>query len=182
MSHNLLTLNNNSFDVNSNRAESIGSSKYAYFSEPLDALTYTYPRSATVGEAALISKVNTSNLFSTSEVEFNDYSGNTNFIESVTLKANGTYLIQAKFCFFEYINTGQGYQRFGLHDGTNFISNYGWHSPNLLNYASDFNLYSIVEITGGVSKTIEIRISNVNSTNIRSRVETQNSLYVELLQ
>lgn len=182
MSHNLLTLNNNSFDVNSNKTESVASRKFAFFNEPLDLQTYTYPRSATVGDAALISKVDSSNLFSTSEVEFNDYSGNTNFIESVTLKANGKYLIQARFCFVEYISTGLGYQRFGLYDGTNLISNYGWHNPNGLNYSSNFNLYTIVEITGGVSKTIEIRIDNVNSSNIASRIQALNSLYVEQLQ
>lgn len=180
MSHNILTLNNNSFDVNSNRTETVSTLKYGYVQEPLSVTVSNYPVYPAAGQNGLINKASVGGNFLTSEVEFNDHPTYTNFIESVTLKANGTYLVQSYFNFFQYSTTG--YQKFALYDGSNYISNSSWQQDNVQAYCAGFNMYSTVVITGGVSKTISIRIIQVHPTDIVITRRMLNHLYVEKLQ
>lgn len=180
MSHNIMKLNNNSFDVNSNRTESISSLTYGFVLDDATGTPPAYPRSFVVNDNALIYKSTVNNLFSTSDVEFNDWPTNTNFIESVTLKTNGTYLIQAFFMFQKANPADPNRQGFALWNGSNYISNSAYGNSSINSYATDHNMYSTVEITGGVSQTISIRIFSILGTSynlIKGRI--CNHLYVE---
>jgi len=184
MSHNILKYNANSFDVNSNRTETASSLTYGFIQDQTSATPTTYPRNFVSGQSVLIYKGNVDNNFSTSDVEFNDWPTNTNFINSVTLKTNGVYAVHG-FAKFRYnsADVTSGFQGFGLHDGTNYISNQYYHKYNDQDYASDANFYTIVEITGGVSQTIYIRIITINDTYMdKAAPRRWNFLHVEKLQ
>lgn len=182
MSHNIMKLNTNSFDVNSNRTESISALKYGFIQDDITSpnATVAYPRALAVNDNALIYKGTVNNLFSTSDVEFNDWPTNTNFIESVTLKTNGKYLIQAYFFMIRLNATYNQNQKYILWDGSSYISNASCSLGTVESYATDRNMYSTVEVTGGVSKTISIRIDGVNSAAYDLSAQRMlNHLYVE---
>lgn len=185
MSHNILKYNANSFDVNSNRTESATSLIYGLVhDENATPPTLNYPRNFVAGQNVLIYKSVVDNNFSTSDVEFNDWPTNTNFIESVTLKTNGVYAVHACARFqLTVAGASLGFQGFGLHNGTNYISNQFDAKANDQNYVSDPHLYSIVEITGSVAQTISIQIIRIDNAYIDKTIARYwNYLQVERLQ
>jgi len=185
MSHNILKYNANSFDVNSNRTETATSLTYGFIQdEDAPTPTVSYPRNFVTGQSVLIYKSRVDNNFSTTDVEFNDWPTNTNFINSVTLKTNGVYAVHG-FARFRYnlADSLVGYQGFGLHDGTNYVSNQFYHQYNEQDYISDPNLYTIVQVTGGVAVTMYIRIITIDDSYINKTAPRRwNYLHVEKLQ
>jgi len=172
MSHNILTLNNSAFDVNSNRTESISSSNYSYV-KPSGGFQ---PIALSVGANFLFRKDEQINA-STSWITQVDHATQANYVEKFRFTQDGTYRVFAR-CAIPYINIGAtgNTQGFRLRDLTNnqFISSAFFHlifndSYCYINYMSSIIVRSGSDIDISVRCTAvgnELRSGNFDNYSI----------------
>lgn len=180
MSHNILKLNTNSFDVNSNVSESINTTvDHAFVTPPTSAALWAAP---TVGGDFLIQRGTVVNTFNTStEFDFIDHASYSNYVRYMRFKADGVYKIIARGLLTQTANN-TGSQGFYLHDGTNVVSSTSFRAYNNICYRRCNTIVGIVE-RSGTDIDISLRLytgSNISSSDI---ISYRNSyLYVERLQ
>lgn len=180
MSHNILKLNTNSFDVNSNVSETINTTvKHAFVTPPTSASLWATP---TAGSDFLIQRGTVVNTFNTStEFDFIDHASYSNYVRYMRFKADGTYKIVARG-LITLTGNNTGSQGYYLYDGTNVVSNTSFRAYNNICYRSCNTIVGIVE-RSGTDVDISLRLytgGNISGSDI---ISYRNSfLYVERLQ
>ena len=179
MSHNILTLNNNSFDVNSNRTESISSSNYSYVYPTGGA----QPLSLSVGSNFLFKKDVQVNA-STSWITQIDHATQTGYVEKFRFIQDGTYRIRARAVVahnaFATAGNRQGFQ---LYDLTNsqFISSafYLQYNDNAYCFC---NYMSSIVVRSGSNIDVSLRCTYIGNLNLSSGLDSYAILTAEKLQ
>lgn len=180
MSHNVLNLNNNSFDVNSNLTQSITDAEYYYVQAVYGV---TYPITPVVGDDLLINKhTELENPSSPSWLTINNHATHTTYLESITLTQDGTYLINARAAL-NRINNFSGGVGFYLYNKTTstVISNSVYYNYNELAYLWNKNIHTIIERSGSDIE-VSIRIFYLSGVDTDFRSYWQTRLLVEKLQ
>ena len=187
MSHNILKLNNNSFDVNSNRTESVTSLEYAYYQcdSTQRYTTSNYPFTPSSGQNFLIHRGIVDNNISSGFTEVNN-STYTSYIEKLRFTANATYRLSATVGIdTTYQSTGSIFGAYFYNETTSTaISNSFYHKKQALNYAYRRRINTIYEhTTGSTAADIVIRIFALGNP-IASTNELYHScnIFVEKLQ
>lgn len=158
MSHNILTLNNNTFDVNSNRTESITAASFSYV-RPTGGVQ---PIAISVGSNYLFKKdvqVNPS----TSWITQVDHATQTGYVEKFRFIQDGTYRVTAR-ASISYNGTTGGRQGFQIYDLTNsqYIS-----SSFYQGYADDCycfcNHMTSIIVRSGSNIEVSVRCFDINN-------------------
>lgn len=146
MSHNILTVNNNSFDVNSNRTESITSQSFSYV-HPSGGFQ---PTALIVGSNFLFRKDEQVNP-STSWVTQVDHATHTGYVEKFRFTQDGTYRIMARALvpYLSSINAlnEQGYYLYN-ETSSQIVSSSFYHKANDVSYCSHNYMTTIVTRSG----------------------------------
>ena len=183
MSHNILTLNNNSFDVNSDRTESATNISWAYI-ETWGAPTY--PRNFTNGHNYLIYRGNVYPSTLPSWITLTDNSSYANWVDTITFTEDGVYRIAGN-SQLTYASASAGNTfRLSIEDvtgGSNTeISSYSYNKRNTVDRPFNSHLTTIVERSGS-DVSIRVRIESVSNI---SRTSTapyrRTSFFIERLQ
>ena len=161
MSHNILKLNTNAFDVNSNRTESITSLEYAYYQCDTSAGRYTtanYPFTPSSGQNFLIYRGVVDNNISSGFTEVN-HATYTSFIEKYQFTANAKYRLSAIVGMDTTYQNGTFGAYFYNETTSTVISNSFYHQKNALNYCCRRRINTIYEhTTGATAANIVLRI------------------------
>lgn len=179
MSHNILTLNNNSFDVNSNRTESINAANYSYVYPTGGA----QPLALSVGSNFLFKKDVQVNA-STSWITQVDHATQTGYVEKFRFIQDGTYRIRARAVVGHTSNVTTGNsQGFQLYDLTNsqFIS-----SAFYLQYNDDCycfcNYMSSIVVRSGSNIDVSVRCTSIGNLDLTNAMDFYTIFTAEKLQ
>ena len=136
MSHNILKINTNSFDVNSNKTETVTALEYAYYQ--CDGATWyttaNYPLTPATGQNLLIERGTVDNNISSGFTEINNATY-TNYIEKLRFIANATYRLSANVGIDTVYQNGTFGACFYNETTSTAISNSFYHVKNGLNYS-----------------------------------------------
>jgi hypothetical protein len=178
MSHNTLKLNTNSFDVNSNRTESISNPLYAYVSTVLG----TPPKTFVTGDDFLFQRQVVQNTFNTStQLDLIDHPSYSNYVQYIRIKEDGLYRIIMRG-LLRRASSGSSYtRRCEIYDQTNIISSHSLISRNLIRYNTLECCYGIVE-RSGTDVDISLRINSLSGVSLGVGGYNQSFLLVERLQ
>lgn len=160
MSHNILKLNANSFDVNSNRTESITNNLYAYVAcDSSSAL----PKTFTTGDDFLIERATVVNTFNTStQLDFIDHSSYSGYVQYIRLKEDGVYRFMMRGLLRRPASNDPYTRRCDIYDQTNYVSNTAILTYNAINYKSHDTCHAIIE-RSGTDIDVSLRITNSNN-------------------
>lgn len=177
MSHNLVKLNTNAFDVNSNLTQSITSMEYAYV-YPNFTGSNTYPRSVVSGQNFLWKNDNLYNGITGLTIVYN--TTYTSHVETFRFTSDGTYKIfaSASLTFASSNSGGQGYY---LHDGTNVISNTSFREYNNLCYAPCTYMSGVI-VRSGTDIDVTVKIDFASNVSTIEGSYPQSVFFVERLQ
>ena len=178
MSHNVLKLNTNSFDVNSNRAESIPSLLYAYVECNGGAPPFTF----STGDDFLFYRGTVANTFTTSQIQLIDHASHANYVRYIRLKEDGTYKLTFRGLTQRTSGAPSVYiRRLEVHVSSVTVSNTSIKKYNEINYRmSEFN-HSIVTRSGSdIDISLSVVSGSFNSTN--GNFYDHSSFFVESLQ
>lgn len=177
MSHNLLKLNTNSFDVNSNRTESISSPLYAYVRTDGGSPPFVF----TSGDDFLFYRGDVQNTFTTSQVQLIDHASHANYIRYIRLKENGTYRLFFRG-FTRRTNNATTYvRRLEVFVSGSAVSNTSIKQYNVINYRMcEFN-HSIVT-RSGTDVDISLRMTSGQNNTTLAASYNRSSFFVERLQ
>ncbi len=185
MSHNILKLNTNSFDVNSNRTESVTGLEYAYYQ--CDSVpwytTSNYPFTPSSGQNFLIYRGTVDNNISSGFTEVNHVTY-TSYIEKLRFTANAKYRLVATVGMDSTYANGTFGAYFYNETTSTVISNSFYHQKNALNYSYRRRINTIYEHTTGLTAAdIVLRIFALNNP-ITSTNEMYHdcNIFVEKLQ
>lgn len=185
MSHNILKLNTNSFDVNSNKTESITSLEYAYYQ--CDSVpwytTSNYPFTPSSGQNFLIYRGTVDNNISSGFTEVNHVTY-TSYIEKLRFSANGKYRLVAIVGLDLSYFSGTFGAYFYNETTSTIISNSYYHEISSLNYCYRRRINTIYEhTTSSTPADIVIRLFALNTPNISTNeVYHDCNILVEKLQ
>lgn len=162
MSHNILKVNNNAFDVNSNRTESITSLEYAYYQcdGTQRYTTSNYPFTPSSGQNFLIHRGTVVNNISSGFTEVNNGTY-TSYIEKLRFTANAKYRLSAIVGMdTTYQSSSSIFGAYFYNETTStVISNSFYHKKQSYNYCFNRRLRTIYEHTSGsTAADIVIRI------------------------
>ena len=178
MSHNLLKLNTNSFDVNSNRTESIGSPLYAYVECNGGSPPFTF----STGDDFLFYRGTVANTFTTSQIQLIDHASHANYIRYIRLKEDGTYRLVFRGLTQRSAAPPNVYiRRLEVQVSSVTVSNTSIKRYNEINYRmSEFN-HSIVTRSGSdVDISLKMVSGSFNAT--AAAFYDHSSFFVERLQ
>jgi len=178
MSHNLLKLNTNSFDVNSNRTEIISSPLYAYVECQGGAPPFTF----STGDDFLFYRGNVFNSFTTSQIQLIDHASYANYIRYIRLKEDGTYRLVFRGLTQRTASAPTVYiRRLEVQVSSVTVSNTSIKKYNEINYRmSEFN-HSIVTRSGS-DVDINLRMTSGSFNSTTSAYYDHSSFFVERLQ
>ena len=181
MSHNLLRLNTNSCDVNSNRTESIANNLYAYVScDSSSAL----PKTFATGDDFLIERATVLNTFNTTtQLDFIDHPSYSEYVQYVRLKQDGVYRFMMRGLLRRPAGFGNSYnRRCEIYDQTNYVSNTAILNYNAINYKSHDTCHAIIERSGS-DIDVSLRIVSANNiSNVSAGGYIRSYFFVERLQ
>ena len=184
MSHNILKVNTNSFDRESNQALSTShSSSESLFCSPLtNTGTRVYPRSPATGQNYLFYTQTLTNNITNSTVNY--YT--TNWLESITLSDDGVYRLNARsFISCNASSSITGSIGTYWYDTTNsvILGNSTFFQESAYNYPYFGSVTAIVEVSGA-AKTVAVRLYNATNLNPAANYTPQwyDNLHIERLQ
>lgn len=165
MSHNILTLNNNTFDVNSNRTESISSANFSVVSPTGGG----QPANLSVNSSFLYKKDIQINP-STSWVTQIDHATHTGYVEKFRFIQDGTYRVFAKaVSFYTFSNVGtQGYRLYN-NTSSQFVSSSFFQGYNDNCYCWN-NYMSTIVTRSGADIDISVRCTSIVNQKINHAV------------
>lgn len=180
MSHNILNLNSNAFDVNSNLTQTITDAEYYYVQAVFPT---TYPITPVVNDDFLIKKASEiKNPASPSWITINNHATHTTFLQSITFTQDGKYLINAQAALDRTANRtgGLGFYLYNKTTST-IISNSIYYQYNELAYLWNKNMNTIVERSGSDIE-VSIKIFYLNNVTTGINGYWQSRMLVEKLQ
>lgn len=179
MSHNILTVNTNNFDVNSNQSLTVSPTDIdVYFLRGDTGQLFGYPRTPVVGDNYVFYQGYVVNQMSGLTVNTLTLSGRT-WVESFTLANNGTYRFTANpfnATSTSAANPSVGYYWYDV-TNSNIISNSCWWHDSQSDYVFTQLISGVVEVSGS-SVTIAVRIYAANNTDVGSNFTAPNFVNV----
>lgn len=177
MTHNLLKLNTNSFDVNSNRTESISSPLYAYVYTDGGSPPFVF----TSGSDFLFYRGVVENTFTTSQIELIDHASYTNYIRYIRLKEDGTYRLVFRGLTQRTASLTSYIRRLEVFVSGSAVSNTSIKEYNTINYRMSEFAHSIVTRSGS-DVDISLRMTHGSNNTTASGSYNRSSFFVERLQ
>ena len=177
MSHNLLKLNTNSFDVNSNRSESISSPLYAYVYTNGGSPPFVFSS----GDDFLFYRGVVENTFTTSQIQLIDHASHTNYIRYIRLKEDGTYRLVFRGLTKRTASSTSYIRRLEVFVSGSAVSNTSIKQYNVVNYRMSEFAHSIVT-RSGTDVDISLRMTSGTNNTTLAASYNRSSFFVERLQ
>ena len=182
MSHNILKLNTNSFDVNSNRTESVSAASWAYI-ETWGAPSY--PRNFTNGHNYLIYRGNIYPSTLPSWLTLTDNGSYANWVDTFTFTEDGIYRMIGNSQLTYSSSTSGNTFRLSIEDVTGTaveVSNYSYNKRNTVDRPFNSYMTTIIERSGS-DIDIRVRIESVSNISKTSTAPyRRTSFFIERLQ
>lgn len=178
MSHNILKLNTNSFDVNSNRTESISNPLYAYVRTDGGSPPFVF----TSGDDFLFYRGDVQNTFTTSQIQLIDHASHANYIRYIRLKEDGTYRLVFRGFTRRSANAPTAYvRRLEVFVSGAAVSNTSIKKYNEINYRMSEFAHSIVTRSGS-DVDISLRMTSGTNNTTFAASYNRSSFFVERLK